>query len=152
MAPVIDDRQLFKGSVGLPADLRDGRTSFPRLSLARRPVQVGEPVVLGELTGQPVPDAAAVAVAFDLRSYAGVPLRTESGRLVGSLSVFGRERRAWTDEDVRDLGDLAAAVTGQIELRRRRRQARRLLETAPTAVAVFGGVSRLLELNPQAAL
>jgi PAS domain S-box-containing protein len=58
-----------------------------------------------------------VAGEFGLRFYAGVPLRTSDGFNLGTLCVIDREPRQVTDEELAVLGDLAALVMDQMELR-----------------------------------
>jgi GAF domain-containing protein len=51
-------------------------------------------------------------------SYAGIPLVTSAGHVVGSFCVIDSRPRAWTFEDVEALQELAACVMHEIEGRR----------------------------------
>jgi signal transduction histidine kinase len=64
-----------------------------------------------------------VAGEFGLRFYAGVPLRTSDGHNLGTLCVIDHEPRDLTADQVARLGDLAAVVVDQMELRLAARQA-----------------------------
>jgi EAL domain-containing protein (putative c-di-GMP-specific phosphodiesterase class I) len=56
------------------------------------------------------------------RFFAGVPVRTSGGHVVGALCVFGnRPRGCVSDEEMSLLEQSAALVTDQLELRDRRR-------------------------------
>jgi PAS domain S-box-containing protein len=59
-------------------------------------------------------------------SYAGVPLSTRDGHVVGSFCVIDKMPRLWSERDIALLQDLAASAVAEIELRReitRRREA-----------------------------
>ena len=62
-------------------------------------------------------DHSAV-VAFNVIAYAGVPLVVD-GHALGTFCVVDSKPRAWTEDDVEILHDLAAAVTNEIVLRNR---------------------------------
>ena len=51
------------------------------------------------------------------RLHAGVPLRTSSGAVLGSLCVVDFEPRELSENDLANLEDLAAMATSQLELR-----------------------------------
>jgi PAS domain S-box-containing protein len=129
---LVDDRRVFvKSSVGRP----DGapRTVSLSHSLSRHVVAAGEPLVVEDARTEPrLMDTPAVA-AEGVAAYAGVPLRTAKGYVVGALAVYDRRAHAWTDAQVRLLQDLAGAVEAEIELRldaHRREASRRALEEA----------------------
>ena len=72
------------------------------------PVHAGNPMV----TGPP-----------HVRFYAGTPLRTESGQVIGTLCVLDRAPRPAPDPDaVRVLEDLAATIVALLDARLRERQ------------------------------
>lgn len=50
-------------------------------------------------------------------AYAGIPLHTPDGHVLGSLCVVDTEPREWTDAHVATLRDLAAAAESEIALR-----------------------------------
>ena len=56
------------------------------------------------------------ALAGELRSYLGVPLRHSDGELVGALCVFDPAPRTWRESDVQLLEELAASVSAELEL------------------------------------
>ncbi len=58
-----------------------------------------------------------VAGEFGLRFYAGAPLRTHDGHNLGTLCVLGKEPRDVTEAEMTSLGDLAAIVMDELELR-----------------------------------
>ena len=58
-----------------------------------------------------------VAGDFGLQFYAGVPLRTRDGHNLGTVCVLDYEPREATEEELATLGDLAAIVMSEMELR-----------------------------------
>jgi PAS domain S-box-containing protein len=112
---LVTDAEVPVGSCGLPASVVCGP-----LPLDGSPCAVtvgrGAPVV--------VPDAgqderlAALPAAVDgaLVAYLGVPLRTRSGQVVGTLAVFDGVRRDWSPDQVISLGQLAASVVAELEV------------------------------------
>ncbi|MFD6112491.1 SpoIIE family protein phosphatase [Streptomyces yangpuensis] len=69
-------------------------------------------------------------------AFAGVPLVGGSGELLGVLAVTDHGLRAWGEDDLRDLSDLAAACSAQMRMRMRSatvRQAREAAEDAAQA-------------------
>ncbi|MCW2740474.1 MAG: putative sensor protein [Blastococcus sp.] len=49
-------------------------------------------------------------------SYLGVPLVASAGLVIGAICVFGPEPRAWSDDDVDALQQLAGSVVTELEL------------------------------------
>ncbi|MFB7173813.1 SpoIIE family protein phosphatase [Streptomyces sp. NPDC056254] len=71
-------------------------------------------------------------------AFAGVPLVGGSGEVLGVLAVTDHGLREWSEDDVRDLSDLAAACSAQMRMRTRSeivRQAREAAEYAAHAAA-----------------
>ena len=49
-------------------------------------------------------------------AYAGIPLRTTDGHVLGSFCAIHDHARNWSDDDLATLQDLASAVTAEIHL------------------------------------
>jgi diguanylate cyclase (GGDEF)-like protein len=71
--------------------------------------------------------------AFGLEFYAGAPLRTYDGHVLGMLSCMDTRPRGATPQQLRYLETLAAIVMDEIELRRSARQISRLSEALADA-------------------
>lgn len=115
-----DRREWFKARVGLP------RAELPRAeAMSRLVVDAGEAVV--------VPDTRADTRLGDnpyVRSgrvlfYAGFPLRTGAGAILGALCVTEAAPRSLTAGQMQVLGTLADQAMAQLELRRQVVEARR---------------------------
>ncbi|MCX5583333.1 SpoIIE family protein phosphatase [Streptomyces erythrochromogenes] len=76
-------------------------------------------------------------------AFAGVPLVGGSGELLGVLAVTDRAPRKWSEDDVRDLSDLAAACSAQMRMRTRSETVRQAREAAEgEATRVHGLLNR----------
>ncbi|GHD82844.1 SpoIIE family protein phosphatase [Streptomyces goshikiensis] len=92
-------------------------------ALCRRVAELGAPLALAG-------DAGGVL------AFAGVPLVGPSGELLGVLAATDTGPRAWSEEDLRDLGDLGAACSAQMRLRLRSDEVQRAGEAAGEAASL----------------
>lgn len=69
-------------------------------------------------------DVEALA-ELDIRSYAGVPLKTPDGIPIGALCLIHDEPRTYSDDEIADLHLFADELMEQLELRRRLRETER---------------------------
>lgn len=111
------DRQVFACSVGLPAPWAGrGQTplshSFCRHVVARRaPLVVPDAREHPDLCDNPaIRDLGVVA-------YLGVPLTTADDLVLGSLCVIDHEPRAWTQDQVASVTDLAIVAALHLDRR-----------------------------------
>lgn len=111
---VDEDRQWFKSRVGLDAEQTSRDVSF-----CAHVVEKGEPLIItdsrqNDLTqGNPLTLDHEKPVIF----YAGAPLVTNSGLILGSLCVIDHQPRQFNDEQMRNLIRMAALVMDEFELR-----------------------------------
>ena len=111
------DRQFFKSCIGLPEPWASARETPLSHSFCQHAVQRASPLVIEDAREHPlvrdnlaIPDLGVVA-------YAGIPLATGDGLVLGSFCVIDHVPRRWTDDELATLHDLAAAVATAIELR-----------------------------------
>ena len=125
MITLIDrERQFFLSRTGFPDAIKDLRQTPLTHSFCKHAVVHGEPFVVTDARNDPrVSDNPAVT-ELGVVSYLGMPLLTRDGVIFGTLCVIGTEPRDWTCDDIARLGDLAAAVMREIELREMTRTAR----------------------------
>ncbi|HXI98392.1 MAG TPA: PAS domain S-box protein, partial [Gemmatimonadaceae bacterium] len=83
------------------------------LSLCQDVVCTGVPVVISDVQADP---AFADRNARG-RAYAGVPLTTDEGYVLGSLCAYDDAPREWTERDISALTALSAAVMAEIQRR-----------------------------------
>lgn len=104
------DRQWYKAKVGVDAD------ELPRdRSLCEIAIRQGRPLVVGDawaderFAGNPY-----LRAGDGVRFYAGYPLRTPDGHLIGALCVFDPDPRDAADVDLSILRDLAVMIESEL--------------------------------------
>jgi PAS domain S-box-containing protein len=111
------DRQFIKSGIGLPEPLAAERQAALRHSYCQHVVGSGSALVVEDARTHPlVRDDEGVAET-GVAAYLGFPLTTAEGHVLGSLCVADVVPRAWTQEQLRAMEDLASAVIAEIRLR-----------------------------------
>ena len=114
---VADDRQFFKSAMGLPEPWASRRSAPLSHSFCRQVAVSGEPLIVEDTRRHPLLRSNPAVREFGWIAYAGVPLVTRDGAVVGSFSVVDGMPRLWSERDVALLRDLAACAAAEIELR-----------------------------------
>ncbi|MDF1502742.1 GAF domain-containing protein [Roseisolibacter sp. H3M3-2] len=118
---VAHDRQVFVGCVGLPGPAGEARETPLSQSFCQHVVADRRAFVVADARTDPrvAPGAPGHAALPDLGvvAYAGVPLITEGGQVLGALCAIDGSPRVWSDDDLAVLGDLAGATMAEVELR-----------------------------------
>lgn len=112
-------RQFCKSAVGIdvPPPLAPA-PSFPfSHSFCQHVVASGRPLVVADVREHPVHRENPAIQDIGAIAYAGVPLRTADGHVVGTFCAVDRTPRTWAAADVTLLEDLARAVVAESELR-----------------------------------
>ncbi len=81
-------------------------------------VRTRDAVVVESATADPVHGSNPLVTQDGVRCYAGVPLISSRGHVLGNLCVVGLEERTFTQEDVEVLRGLAREAVRRIEERR----------------------------------
>ena len=125
------ERQVFFAKVGVEA-CETGRDA----SFCAHTVSMDDMLVVLDASLDPrFHDSPLVTGEPHIRFYAGMPLRTPSGFVLGSLCVTDvAPRGAFTPDDARNLADLADLVVDLLEMRRRD-VARRISQSRFTSIA-----------------
>jgi PAS domain S-box-containing protein len=110
------DRLFLKACLGLPEPWASARQLPLSHSLCQRLLVTGQPLVLGDVGADPLARGNRAIAEFGVAAYLGIPLRF-GGQVLGSVCVADRQPRAWTDDDVAVLADVAGLVMTEIELR-----------------------------------
>jgi PAS domain S-box-containing protein len=113
---VTDDRQFFKSATGLPEPWATRRGAPLAYSICRHVVESGAPLVVDDVRRHPLLRSNPAARELGWIAYAGVPLVTGQGFVIGALSVIDAAPRLWSERDVALLRDLAASAVSEIEL------------------------------------
>jgi two-component system cell cycle sensor histidine kinase/response regulator CckA len=114
---VTDDRQFFKSATGLAEPWASRRGSPLSHSFCRHVAVSGLPLVVEDTRQHPLLQSNPAVRELGWIAYAGVPLATRQGQVLGAFSVVDGMPRLWSDRDVALLQDLAACAASEIELR-----------------------------------
>ena len=115
---VTDERQFFKSTTGLPEPWATRRTAPLSFSFCSTVTGTGEPLVVEDARRHPLLRHSQALRELGWVSYAGVPLVSREGHVLGSFCVVDRTPRLWSERDIALLQDLAASAVTEIELRR----------------------------------
>ena len=77
-----------------------------------------EPFVVEDALAHPLVTQSPLVRQEGVRCYAGIPLVTSRGHVLGTLCVAGIQQRAFGAEDLDKLRALAADAVRRIEMRR----------------------------------
>lgn len=116
---VLDEAQYFAAHVGLDGWVAESRGTPVEWSFCTNVVIERRPFVVEDATQHPKTRDNPMVEHEDVRSYAGVPLETSKGEIVGSFCVIGTEPRKFDDNELAYLHALAAKAMHRIESRRR---------------------------------
>ncbi len=111
-----EDRQLFTGSVGLPAPWASARQMALSHSLCQHLLVTRGPLVIPDTRRDRLARDNEFLLALGLAAYLGIPLIV-SGQVLGSLCVADRQPRDWTADQVATLTDLAGPLLTQLQQR-----------------------------------
>ena len=113
---VLTDTVRVTGSYGLPERIEQAGRLPARWAPCASVVRHGRALLVDDLGAEERWNGHPVVAVDGIRSYAGVPLRTDAGHLVGTLAVMDPQPRAFTAKVVRTLAALAptaAQLLGQ---------------------------------------
>ena len=118
MVSLVDaDRQVFPGAVGLPEPVASARQTPLTHSICQYAVMHEAPIVIGDLRTHPELSSNPAVSELGVGAYAGAPLVTSDGLVLGTLCVLDNEPREWTDAQVETLTEMADQVVGRLERR-----------------------------------
>lgn len=105
-------RQWYKASTGVPVDELPRQDTFCRYVLDSQNLLVIQDTLLDERFRQ----HAAVVTPPHVRFYAGFPLKTEEGHVVGTLCAIDTRPRSFGKRDLTVLEELAGVVMDRVAL------------------------------------
>jgi signal transduction histidine kinase len=111
------EREFLKSSVGLPepwATLREVPLSH---SFCKYVVALREPLIVTDTVHHPLVGSSPAIHELGVVTFAGIPLFTSDGHVLGSFCVIGTEPRVWTEDEIDILKELTASAITEIELR-----------------------------------
>jgi len=122
---VLEDRQWFKAYFGLDEQMSAARGTPREISFCRHVVEgeVCQPLVVPDAAVHPYFASNPLVKEGLVRSYAGAPLVTPGGHVLGSLCIIDTKPLNIGPDEVDALVSLARRVAGELELRDFDRQA-----------------------------
>ena len=126
---VTDDRQYFAGMWGVAQPLADAREIPLSHSFCQHVVANEAPLVISDARRDPVLCTNLAVVDLDLVAYAGFPIVTPEGYVLGSLCAIDSTPRDWDPMHLDALADVAILLGNELE---RRRLVTRLASDAST--------------------
>jgi PAS domain S-box-containing protein len=115
---VADDAEHFKSTRGLPEMLAARRRVPLSHSIGQYAVMSRHALVVPDTGRHPDLCTNPAVTELGIAAYAAAPLITSSGHCLGTIAVLDWTPRAWSDEQVAMLQDLAATTVTELELRR----------------------------------
>jgi len=99
--------QAFPGAVGLPEPWLTERWTPLSHSFCQHVVTSGEALVVSNAHDDELVANNPAVMELGVIAYAGAPLRTGDGPVIGSLCAIDHRPRVWTDAQLADLTELA---------------------------------------------
>jgi GAF domain-containing protein len=115
---VLDRAQHFLGSYGLDGWMATTGGTPAEWSFCQHVVRNREPFVVDDAQTHPLMKDSPLVRIEGVRCYAGVPLVTFRGHVIGSFCVQGPDARSFTEDDLAQLHRFARRVIIRIERRR----------------------------------
>jgi GAF domain-containing protein len=113
---VDSDRQFFKSCLGLPQPWAAQRQTPLSHSFCQHVVESRQPLVVSDAREHPVLRNNPAIRELGMIAYAGAPLITPNGQVLGTLCAIDHQPRHWTTEQVEILCNLAGSVLTEIQL------------------------------------
>ena len=104
-------------TAGVPQELQAASRTPHEESLDTRVIAANEVLVSEDVTEDPRFADDPLVLEKGIRFYAGAPLRTSSGLVIGSLCVIDTRPREFPEQDRRRLQEMADEVMAEIERR-----------------------------------
>jgi len=104
-------------AAGLPQEVRAADTIPHQDSLDAHVIAANEILVSQDVTEDPRFADDPLVLEKGIRFYAGAPLRTSSGLVIGALCIIDTRPREFPESDRRRLQQMADSLMGQIERR-----------------------------------
>lgn len=114
---VTDDHQHFAGLFGLAQPWADARQTPLSHSFCQHVVVNAAPLVVGDAREDPVLCSNLAIRDLDVIAYAGFPVVSPAGHVLGSLCAIDSGPRVWPASQLEGLADIAALVGGELERR-----------------------------------
>jgi diguanylate cyclase (GGDEF)-like protein len=112
---VAADRLFFASAVGLREPWASRRGAPLGHSFCRHVVETNAPLVIENAPNHPLVCDSPAIDELGMVAYAGMPVRTKQGHVLGSFAAIDHRARQWSDEELETLRDLSSAVAAEVE-------------------------------------
>jgi len=112
-----DRRQFFMSQCGFPPPLAAARETPLQYSVCRRVVASAGPVAICDAAREPWLADNPLVTELGVRAYAGYPVATRDGHVVGSFCVCDLRPREWDGDALETLRELAELAALEVERR-----------------------------------
>lgn len=137
---VDEHRQWFKAIDGL-----DAKETSRDVAFCAHAILQEEPLIVPDaLLDERFHDNPLVTNAPHIRFYAGVPLKTPSGRHLGTLCVIDREPRQLTPTQLNAIQTLADNIMAHLDLRQSHKEIRNYVDKLQLAAQIFDSASEAM--------
>ena len=110
------NRDFYKSTYGFDEPLASARQMEGR-TFCHHALVAGGPLVLDDVTQVPVYRDVPTVESLGVRAYAGVPLVTDDGQVLGSFCAIDFKTKNWTELDIEILSVFAHSAMREIALR-----------------------------------
>ncbi|MFN0281191.1 MAG: PP2C family protein-serine/threonine phosphatase [Kineosporiaceae bacterium] len=122
---VVDDRRSFwKSCIGVDATDLAERQNTIQQSFCQYVVSSREPLIVNDAAADPRTRDNPSVESMGVAAWAGWPVWSPDGEVLGTFCVIDTSPRSWTARDEQVLETLSQAVAGEIALRASRDEAR----------------------------
>ena len=113
---VDEARVFFKSQRGLTGPVSAARETSLQPSFCRHVVATGRPLAVADAREHPIFQGSPIVSELEMIAYAGAPLTTSEGHVLGTICVVDRTPRAWTMDEMDALCAMAHCAVSEIEL------------------------------------
>ena len=112
---VLDHAQKFSASHGLTGWLQESQGTPVEWSFCANSVATGEPFIVPDAEEHPSTQGNPLVAHDNVKCYAGAPMITKNGYVIGNFCVIGDHSRTFTDAEVYRLQEYAKLVVDHVE-------------------------------------
>jgi GAF domain-containing protein len=120
---VLDSAQFMAGMYGVEGWMAEAEGMPVEWSFCAQAVRTGHPYIVEDAEVDPLQCDNPVVTVDGVRSYAGAPLISPEGNVLGAFCVVGVEPRHFTDDEIRELVAMAFEVVAELNKHRQEHEA-----------------------------
>ena len=114
---VLDEAQVTAGVHGLEGWIAESGGIPVEWSFCANSVESKKPFIVENAVDHKKTKYNPLVTMDGIRCYAGVPLRTSNGHIIGNFCVVGTEERSFSEDEINRLKEFAEKAVAQIEAR-----------------------------------